>query len=427
MDYDAYMGEISYTSRVYNDFKDEKVNFARLVNLLDSSTVSENEYLYNTDGKSFNSTEISAISGNTGFKVKSSTQWDTVSPYFGNPYSKMSSANVLLKNKKAIEGLGLSGKDSRLNINNSYNFPYSVESSSHTIPAYIDTIGAVSSNSGSFVEMKIQEMDILKYHYENLKSNIVTSITSLKGNSEGLFSGISKISPNLVNSTENLEKYPSVVPYIGLHNSNYDIYGYSSSRRLIPSGDKDITITRRSLYSNNLLETNSFDMKDIWTVIDGTGSYTQDTSMDKDVFYIRPSGSTTKLDYSYGRGGVKYTSKFEVAINLKGDISKVKACFTVAGKKVTGNYDGDKYLGEIELTPTPMEGNYSGWNTYSAETSKEIDADSVTFEIESSGPFYVASAFVRKCNFVSHKLGLADALKILLQSLEPILLRDSSN
>ena len=438
LDYDAYIGEMSYTSRVYNNFADEKVNFARLVNLLDSSTVSENEYLYNTDGRSFNSTEISAIIGNTGFKIKDNSTdtptWDTVAPYFGNPYSKMSSANVLLRNKKAIEGLGLSGKDSRLNINNSYNFPYSVESSSHTIPAYIDTIGAVSPNSGSFIEMDIKEMDILKYHYDNLKSNIVTSITSLKGNSEGLFSGISKISPNLVNFTKNLKNYPSVIPYIGLHNSNYDIYGYSSSRRIIPSGDKDITITRRSLYSNNLLETNSFDMKDIWTVTNGIGYYTQDTSMDKDVFCIRPyiwiwKSSTTKLDYSYGRGGVKYTSKFEVAINLKGNISKVKACFTVAGKKVTSNYDGNNYLGEIELTSTPMEGNYNGWNTYSAETSREIDADSVTFEIESTGPFYVASAFVRKCNFVSHKLGLADALNtvILTSGLSGVTLKEHSS
>lgn len=437
LDYDAYVGEISYTSRVYINFKDEKVNFARLVNLTDSSTVSENEYLYNTDGRSFNESEISAITGNTGFKVGNSSSWEMNKPYFGNPYSKSSNNNLLLKNKKAISGMGLAGKDARTNINNAYTFPYSVVSS-HTIPAYPTKIGAVSSNGGTFIEMNIREFDITKYHYDNIKSQVQTSITSLRSNSDGLFAGISKITPNFVNYTNNSEDYSSINSYIGLEKSNYDIYGYTSSRRLIPSGDKNVTITRRSLYSNTLLETNSFDMSDIWTVSQGSGRYERDASMDKDVYKIQPSGSiwlptsTSKLNYIYGRGGTKYTAKFEVAINLKGNIKDVYAKFTVNGKEVTGNYDSKgNYLGKVRLTSDAMEGGYSGWKTWSAETPQEIDADGVSFEIisERSQPYYVASAFVRKCNYISHKLGLADALNdvILTSGLSGVTIKEHSS
>ena len=437
LDYDAYVGEISYTSRVYTNFEEEKKNFARLVNLTDSSTVSENEYLYNTDGRSFNESEISAITGNTGFKVESSSSWEMNKPYFGNPYSKSSNNNLLLKNKKAISGMGLAGKDARTNINNAYTFPYSVVSS-HTIPAYPTKIGAVSSNGGTFIEMNIREFDVTKYHYGDIKSQVQTSITSLKSNSDGLFAGISKITPNFVNYTNNSENYPSVNSYIGLEKSNYDIYGYTSSRRLIPSGDKNVTITRRSLYSNTLLETNSFDMSDIWTVSQGSGRYERDASMDKDVYKIQPSSSgwlptsTSRLNYIYGRGGTKYTAKFEVAINLKGNISSVYAKFTVNGKEVTGNYDSNgNYLGKVRLTPVAMEGGYSGWKTWSAETPQEIDADGVSFEIisERNQPYYVASAFVRKCNYISHKLGLADALNdvILTSGLSGVTIKEHSS
>ena len=435
LDYDAYIGEISYTSRVYTNFEDEKVNFARLVNLTDSSTISENEYLYNTDGRSFNESEILAITGNTGFKIKASS-WEMNRPYFGNPYSKSSDNNLLLKNKKSISGMGLAGRDARTNINNAYTFPYSVESS-HTISAYPTKIGAVSSNGGTFIEMNIKELDVIRYHYDNIKSQIQTSITSLRSNSDGLFAGISKINPNFVNYTNNSESYSKINSYIGLEKSNYDIYGYTSSRRLIPSGDRNITINRRSLYSNTLLETNSFDMSDIWTVSQGSGRYEKDASMDKDVYKIQPFGfgwmpSTSSLNYIYGRGGTKYTAKFEVAINLKGNIKSVYAKFTVNGKEVTGNYDSNgNYLGKVRLNHVPMEGGYSGWETWSAETPQEIDADGVSFEIISdrSQPYYVASAFVRKCNYISHKLGLADALNdvILTSGLSGVTIKEHSS
>ena len=440
LDYDAYLGEISYTGRTYTDFKEEKINFARLINLTDSSTVSENEYLYNTDGRSFNTSEISAIIGNTGFKIKANSNetptWDMNTPYFGNPYSKASSNNMLLRNKKSANTTNLAGKDARVNINNAYTFPYSVEST-HSIPAYITKIGAVSSNGGSFTEINVKELDIIKYHYDSIKSQVQTSIISLKNNSDGLFAGISKINPNFVNYTNNSESYSKINSYIGLEKSNYDIYGYSSSRRLIPSGDKNVTITRRSLYSNTLLETNSFDMSDIWSVSNGSGKYEKDSSMDKDVYVIQPSSSssntvTSSLNYIYGRGGTKYTAKFEVAINLKGNISKVYAKFTINGKEVTSNYDSNgNYLGRIELSSVPMEGGYEGWNTWSAETSQEIDADGVSFEItsEKGKSYSVASAFVRKCNYISHKLGLADALNdvILTSGLSSVTLREHSS
>ena len=130
-------------------------------------------------------------------------------PYFGNPYSKSSDNNLLLRNKKSISGMGLAGKDARTNINNAYTFPYSVVSS-HTIPAYPTKIGAVSSNGGAFTEMSIKELDVVQYHYDNIKSQVQTSIISLRNNSDGLFAGISKITPNFVNYTNNFESYSSI-------------------------------------------------------------------------------------------------------------------------------------------------------------------------------------------------------------------------
>lgn len=432
-DYTAKVSEISYTDECYENTilsDSEKTNYSRLVNLLDTDFLNASDYMYDSDGRSFNLVgNINVLNRTSGYKLNESSgyyNWeqDTFSTIvsenstfaFGNPYSRASTKNYRLYNKTKSTTL-----DSRSNINNSYTYPYMVTEDTHgiVVPSYSTKISALSTNF-TISEVTLDETDIMLGHYNEIKNSISAFISSLKSKATGLFNGFSEVEPNYngISSTTNKE--------IAVNNETYKLYGYYSNNRLLPLGNSNLTITRKSLYSNNLLKNSSFDNTNYWIINDGatnwgytfiannnTAGYgstweadtTWDDGIGKDVFKIidRVSSGNATITMKYNGGSVGLNSIFESAINLKvitSTISKVQASY----------YYNGKFWKTVDLTATSIG---DGWVNYGGSTTDSDSCDSIIFTISFTGAVgacYITKAVVRKCNTTSHKLGFSDAL-----------------
>lgn len=421
-DYTGRVSEISFIDKYYNGSvlsDSEKVNYTRLVNLLDTDFLNTKDYMYDSNGRAFNLNGTTNINSKTsGFKIDNSngyyywTTYSTSNTYysstftFGNPYSRATSKNYILSRKSS----NTQNVDSRENINNSYTFPYMVTDNTHgtKISAYPSYIGVITS-SGNYATMPLDIPSIAKKQYETIKNTMTSAITTLKSKADGLFSGISEIQPNFISSND------SYKDTINVDSNGCSIYGYYSSRRQLPIGNNNITITRKTLNSNNLLKNSTFDNSIYWVLNNGespsynngfTTTWVSDTSWDdgvgKDVFQItNNSKRTTTLKYRNSTIGLN--AVFEIAINLRmctGSISSVTADII--------------YNGRTEKTLT-LKAEYLGdsWYNYTANTEEAVSCDSIQFNINyatSTSRVLITKAIVRKSNTISHKLGFYDAL-----------------
>lgn len=441
-DYTAKIGEISFTDNHYSNLgtleNSEKVNYSRLTNILDSDFLNVQDYMYDSDGRSFNlsgalniqnkTSGYQVVNGTSGYTWNQSTFGaidDTSSAFaFGNPYSRASSLNYRLYNKINSSDSKIDG---RSNINNSYTYPYMVTENTHglIIPCYSETIPALK-NTDTYSEINIDYAKIMANHYSEVKENIKSQISSLKSKANGLFNGFSDFKPNF---TTVADKQSNISKDISIENSKYDLYGYYSENRLLPLGNSNITITRKSLYTNNLLNNSTFDNSNYWVINDSSTSanyntiagsdsaiglgtaWESDTTWDngtgKDVFKVinRVSEGKSKISLKYNGGSVGLQSIFESAINIKvitGTISSVTASY----------YYNGEFVKAVTLTSSSIASS-NGWINYGGNTEEKISSDSVVFAIEfneATGACYLTKAVVRKSNTQSHKLGFSDAL-----------------
>lgn len=430
-EYTGKVTEISFTDKYYTEkviikndrdedietdylklTDDEKVNFARLVNLLDTATLNVSEYMYNTDGQSYQKNSTYVFFYNSGFKT-SGSGWEGVSSNpvndkfsFGNPYSRSSDLNYLLQIRdSSLDTVSSIHRiNSRQNLNNSYCFPYMVQqnNSNTTIPAFLPKLGTVVDETGSYKIIDFDELGVIKAHYNDIRGKMVSAINALKTQSCGLFMGMSQFTPNFNGA--------DFISYERINNENYELFGYLASNRSLKVRNGNVYMERRNLYSNNLLSNNAFENKADW-ILSGVRSYKYVSDNNwgegKDVFQIVPaSSSIVKLKYSTGDLSVK--SKYEVAININKSLSsgKVKAQF----------YSGNETVGN-EITLTRNSGTvHTGWYNYSTETTDIIVADSVEFIINCSDTFCITKAVIRKCNTVSQYLGLSNVLNQVTSS-----------
>lgn len=430
-DYTAKVSEISYTDNFYEGSTlsdSEKVNYSRLVNLLDTDFLNVKDYMYDSSGRAFVSAGnyflTSKASGFQVQKVNSTYSWvaystgtyggsnSSIFP-LGNPYSRSSNLNYILSRKVDDTNNKIDGRE---NINNSYAYPYMVTDNLHgrIVEGYPTSIGAITKN-GRYATLTIDESAIMKKQYDHVKSIVTTAITSLKSKATGLFNGLSRITPNFqyMASDTSTIRTDNINKEIYLDSEDCAFFGYYSSSRKIPLGNSNLTIKRNSLYSNNLLKNSTFDNSTFWILNDGvndssyfTKTWVADNTWNngegKDVFEITNKAlTTTKLKYNGGSVGLN--SQFETAINIKvlsGKISKVQATLSYNGK---------------EITTLDMVASFSDndWFNYSASTSSAVSCDSITYLItfsEKSSRIQLTKAVVRKCNTISHKSGLYDAL-----------------
>lgn len=442
-DYTAKIGELSFTDKLYNNSgileNSEKVNYSRLTNILDSDFLNVQDYMYDSDGRSFNLSGALNIQNKTsGYQVINDSEkgyiWnqstfgaidDSATTFaFGNPYSRASVFNYRLYNKINSSDSKIDG---RSNINNSYTYPYMVTEDTHglVIPCYSDTISALK-NTDTYSEINIDYAKIMANHYSEVRENIKAQISSLKSKANGLFNGFSDFNPNFTNV---VEKIDNISKEVFIDNSKYDLYGYYSDTRLLPLGNSSITIFRKSLYTNNLLNNSTFDNSDYWVINDSSTSanysiiasnnstfglgttWESDTTWDngtgKDVFKVinRVAEGKSKISLKYNGGSVGLNSIFESAINIKlitGTISSVTASY----------YYNGEYVSTVTLSGSSTDSSDS-WINYGGNTIEKISTDSVVFTIEfseSTGACYLTKAVVRKSNTLSHKLGFSDVL-----------------
>lgn len=428
-DYTAKVSELSFTDKYYEGITlsdSEKVNYSRLVNLLDTDFLNVKDYMYDSSGRAFvkngNPYITTKVSGYKIQKKSSEYSWVnySVSTYggatefpLGNPYSRSSNLNYVLSRKSDDTSNRIDGRE---NINNSYAFPYMITDNLHgrVLEAYPTSIGVITAN-GRYATLNFDEASIMKKHYDYVKNTITTAIISLKSKASGLFNGISKISPNfqyMVSDTKTADTR-KINTAIYVDSEECSLFGYYSSDRKLPLGNANLTINRNSLYSNNLIKNSTFDNTTYWVLNDNiidygkfTTSWVSDDSWNngegKDVFEINNKAmSYTTLKYNGGSVGLN--SQYEVAINVKmlsDKVSKVQAVLSYNGKDIT----------TLDLVGSSIGDN---WVNYSASTTSVVSCDSILFRItysSSTSRIQLTKAVVRKCNTVSHKLGLYDAL-----------------
>lgn len=471
-DYTGKVSELSYTSNYYNSTiieEDEKVNYSRLVNLLDNETLNTSEYMYNTDGTAYISSGVEILNRNSGFdttygeftsigEVSEDNQY-----HFGNPYSKSSNKNYLLKirNTTLDNTSSLKRIDSRQNINNSYNYPYITKDVEdiHIIPAVIETLGTIQNGKGLYKEIPFNEASVLKTQYTFLKDIVLQSIGDIKTSSAGLFNGFTTIYPHIIPpKPEETEEEIVFKDTIDINNESHELYGYYASSRKLPIKNTNIYIERKNLYSNNILNNNAFDNQSDWYLgskedslenIFTCGYIPDDTwGSGKDVYKISYKGledgtkdnAESPLILKYLTGDLAIKSQYESAINIKTtDEIKVNIVYTLKGIDVARK--------ELKITEYSKSSEKTTkftpdtWLVYSTETevtseeSENILSDGMYFEFicKEIQDLYITKAVIRKCNTTSHYLGLSNTLSsssltasVNLLSHRMILLKDKA-
>lgn len=274
--------------------------------------------------------------------------------YFGNPYSRSSERNYLLKIRDA------SSSYSRSNIINSWCFSYKPTeipgnqylSSSLLTPS--TPVEAIKSSYLDTTQVAIDERDILNNHHEyiaGLVKDVIKKITSgnmgsSQKDTSGIFSAISNIEPRYTYIPETSYRDAVIAGATYVSSVNDDFIAYTAADRAYPSKNEDILITRRGLYSNNLISNQDMDNSSYWTwgnysSLIGQGSsptsnlysraYVSDLEWDdglgKDVCEVTYKGygkdtvsysnENNPLALKYTKGSTLIGAVYETALNIK--------------------------------------------------------------------------------------------------------------
>lgn len=274
--------------------------------------------------------------------------------YFGNPYSRSGERNYLLKIRDA------SSSYSRSNIINSWYFPYTPTeipegqylSSMLLTPS--TPLEVIKSSSLDTTQIVIDERSILNTQHEYMVGVVNAAIKRItSGNTggsqkdtSGIFSAISSIEPYYQYTANEGNVQPTIAQATYVRSTKDDLVAYSSSDRVYPSKNENILITRRGLYSNNLVTNQDMDNSVYWTWgnlknLIGQGSsaesnlyaktYVSDLDWDdgrgKDVCEVTFTGygrdnitsnnTNNPLSVKYAKGSTLIGAVYEVALNIQ--------------------------------------------------------------------------------------------------------------
>ena len=382
-DYNGRVSEISFTDNTFTPVLDtwskegyytmsnsEKQGFSRLTNLLDTTTASTTDYMYRGNSNWFSTKDFNVKGKTSGFGIDSQGTWKnpnsslatpvatlngdilTISTtddrieeyeiyegdellgitatsvpngnfYFGNPYSRSSNQNYLLQTNPS----------DRVNLDNSLTFPYipeDVPQDTYVSGAYVSRLDAVSSKSASLnvytlkTEL-ISEIDVIESQWDRISGTVSSALSSLRGDASGLLTSVSEIAPNFTFSTPTGSAEADDLDYINY--GGYELYGYKASGRSLVSKDASIVITRRGLYSNNLLQNQNFTDMSSW-FSSQTGYYEADDDWDhgngKDVFRydlrVDENNHGIPVTLKYITGSKIIGAKYEAAISIRSDV-----------------------------------------------------------------------------------------------------------
>lgn len=283
-------------------------------------------------------------------ELYNSNEYNSDNFYYGNPYSRSSKNNYLLSIRQS------SSTYSRSNITNAYTFAYvpeGVPTGQYLSSQFIDTsLLTIKSSYGDTTQIDFNEGNIVKRQYTSLVNNMTKAINQLtsgnsgsaSGDTSGVFTSISKISPRYYYITGGA---CNVAENTYTRTFTDTLYAYYSSERNYPSKNESILITRRGLYSNNLITNQDFDNASKWVWGEasnllnmGSGSFTNlymksyvsdedwDEGLGKDVCEVVYKGiskgdsvsynnSSNPLTLKYLAGTSRVGAVYEVALNIK--------------------------------------------------------------------------------------------------------------
>ena len=433
-DYDAKLTELSFVDKIFNSQvigDDEKLTYTRMVNLLEEDS-QISDYIYDGSVGWYGNNSVSITSRISGFDtidggwIEKRTDVAEDVNYFGNPYSRATSYNYILEITP----------ENRQEVDNLAYFPYvCTEFNEYIVPArYYTQIPAVDNrNSGSnyiIRNMSFNENSILASLWNSLRGRITTAIGQLTSDVSGLFTNLSYVSPGLVYRLASNLDPPS--DDILIMAPDYDLYAYYASDRTVSSRNDNITITRRGVYSNNLIKNKNFLNASYWALSRG-GGYVSDLSWDngvgKDVFRFNKMNTTPSVTMRYISGSRAIRANYETAINVM--IRSASSPYTdyKDNLSITAHfYRSNTKIGSVDLTDI-REAQNSGeistlevlpdpeavkWYNYSFEMTTPLEADSVAFEFKynstEEADLFVTKPVIRRSSSTSHRLGLSDAL-----------------
>lgn len=276
---------------------------------------------------------------------------NTSSPfYFGNPYSKSSEKNFLLQVRD------VSKLSSRENIINSGYFPYvptEVPENMYLSGVPItSTLEAIKSSYRDTSYVAFNESSIIMTQHSRMLEKVDQAISSLisgntntsQSNHSGIFTALSEIKPRIT-YTNVIDQTTTVVAENSYVRKTTDqLCAYYASERNLPSKNGNIEITRRGLYSNNLLTNQDFDNSSAWKWEDYSTLPTLprnlfernfvsdlDWGNGKDVCEVVYSGLISNdsaisagtsnvnnpITMKYISGSTKMSASYEIALNVK--------------------------------------------------------------------------------------------------------------
>ena len=435
-DYDGKITEISYTDKYFEEetiTDDEKLNYCRMTSLLNSNNLSASDYLYNGSVGWSNKSQLyieTKTSGYCTYEDSDGTEkWravlannDSDFTYFGNPYSRSSNQNYLLKLYNNY----------RDEIDNLAYFPYLCEeypTSSYLSASYMTTIPTVDNRGSSVTytvsNLTLNESTILSSLWSSVKGRVDSALNSLRTNGSGLFTHLSEIRPwwQIFNSGVSDPVEPRIKCLV--MSADYDLYAYYADDRSLSSRNSNINIVRRGVYSNNLIKSQNFSNTSYWDFSTG-GSYISDDNWDggkgKDVYVIKDwDGSDLRIKYLTRPTTI--SARFEVALNLKwGSDTVDNSNLTIKANllrnnKITGTLNLEA-TSQSQLSEYSLDNVEKGkWYVYSAEGTDLVEANSIEFIIHGNDipdgeniDIYLTKVVVRRSESTSHKLGLSDVL-----------------
>lgn len=229
----------------------------------------------------------------------------------GNPYSRSSEYNypLYLRNRNST--------NSRFNIENSFYFPYiSTEvPQGQEIPCtpIKGQIEVIKSDSGDLSVVDFDEIDVLKTLHQSISGRVNNAIRGLRecntrgSDVSGIFSAMSYIAPHITYPYEMSEGCLLTASFVNINTD--DLYIYKSNDRNLPIRNNNLIISRRGLYSNNLILNQDFSNINYWSW--GNCSSTNPSKYFKD--YISDS------DWGEGEGKDVYQLEYLGVINGEKD------------------------------------------------------------------------------------------------------------
>ena len=481
-DYSAQVSEISYTDNIFEGEENEVVvydnanygdddsivetykaysmlpeelkNSSRLTSLIENDN-SSSDYIYDGSLAWYSSSDIRIASRTSGFDIGEGNDWIPLSEdlngdvfYFGNPYSRASACNYILQknptNRQEIDNLAyfpyvtkeVIKKDDEGNLTSPYFVP----------AAYLSRLNVVENRYSASVftmsTISINENSILSSLWSTIKNRVQSAVGQLRSNVSGMLTNVSEIENKVrfdLSGTPTDDIKPNYVSVIMAEEN--ELYGYSAADRTVSSRNDNIIITRRGVYSNNLIRNKNFQNTSYWVNSTG-GRYVSDLTWDhgvgKDVYRFDNIGALSSdvsgnkvITMKYTAGSQVYSATYEAAINILirdrgpeykdySDNLKVYAHYLKSGRETSviqlEKTEVSQKTGDIMSLDILEDPDAVSWYIYEAELKDRCEANSIMFEFVVSGittetvDLFVTKPVVRRSTSRSHKLGFSDAL-----------------